>query len=340
MILTVPVGATAPAWAQATAPVGATATPPVLAGATAPVTALESALALETAPALAQDGAKATAPAGAPAVAEATAPATAHRRHAVNEASAQVRGLFLFALGDFFGYFLQKGVRMDTLLRGYGTQPRWTFPGMIMPFSGTFGGDGGRYPIPLDSTAPLTDWVLCDGVETNGFAVPDLRDKMVTCAGNKHAAGSTGGAETHTHAVSGNTASAGSHSHGDNFSTSSAGGHSHTVSGSVGSTTLSINQMPSHSHKYSNLTTAVRSWGTGSDQLGEKMLYTASTGGSGSHTHSLSSAKTGTDGSHTHSISGGVSSGGSHTHSMNVTSKAASNMPPYYALAYIMCVRA
>ena len=24
---------------------------------------------------------------------------------------------------------------MDTLLRGYGTQPRWTFPGMIMPFS-------------------------------------------------------------------------------------------------------------------------------------------------------------------------------------------------------------
>lgn len=229
---------------------------------------------------------------------------------------------------------------MDTLLRGYGTQPRWTFPGMIMPFSGTFGGDGGRYPIPLDSTAPLTDWVLCDGVETNGFAVPDLRDKMITCAGNKHAAGSTGGAETHTHSVSGNTKSSGSHSHGDNFSTSSAGGHSHTVSGSVGSTTLSINQMPSHSHAYSNLTTNVHTWGTGSDQLGERTLNTANAGGSMSHSHSLSSAKTGTDGSHTHSISGSVSSGGAHTHSMDVTSEAASNMPPYYALAYIMCVRA
>lgn len=229
---------------------------------------------------------------------------------------------------------------MDTLLRGYGTQPRWTFPGMIMPFSGTFGGDGGRYPIPLDSTAPLTDWVLCDGVETNGFAVPDLRDKMITCAGNKHAAGSTGGAETHTHSVSGNTKSSGSHSHGDNFSTSSAGGHSHTVSGSVGSTTLSISQMPGHSHAYSTMTTAVHSWGTGSEQLGEKIINTASTGGSNSHSHSLSSAKTSTDGSHSHSISGSVSSGGAHTHSMNVTSEAASNMPPYYALAYIMCVRA
>lgn len=229
---------------------------------------------------------------------------------------------------------------MDTLLRGYGTQPRWTFPGMIMPFSGTFGGDGGRYPIPLDSTAPLTDWVLCDGVETNGFAVPDLRDKMVTCAGNKHAAGSTGGAETHTHSVSGDTDSAGSHSHGDNFSTSSAGSHSHTVSGSVGSTTLSTKQMPSHSHVFDKLHTPGSTWGQGSSQFLQTTGYTRSTGGSSSHSHSLSSAKTGSDGSHSHSISGSVSSGGAHTHSMNVTSEDASNMPPYYALAYIMCVRA
>lgn len=258
----------------------------------------------------------------------------------MNEAPAQVRGLFLFALGDFFGYFLQKGVRMDTLLRGYGTQPRWTFPGMIMPFSGTFGGDGGRYPIPLDSTAPLTDWVLCDGVETNGFAVPDLRDKMITCAGNKHAAGSTGGAETHTHAVSGDTDSAGSHSHGDNFSTSSAGGHSHTVSGSVGSTTLTVKQMPSHSHVFDKLHSPGKTWGQGSSQFLQTTGDTRTTGGSTSHSHSLSSAKTDSAGSHSHSISGSVSSGGAHTHSMNVTSEAASNMPPYYALAYIMCVRA
>lgn len=230
---------------------------------------------------------------------------------------------------------------MDTLLRGYGTQPRWTFPGMIMPFSGTFGGDGGRYPIPLDSTAPLTDWVLCDGVETNGFAVPDLRDKMITCAGNKHAAGSTGGAETHTHSVSGNTDSAGSHSHGDNFSTSSAGGHSHTVSGSVGSTTLTQAQIPKHSHYYTSFHSPGSSFGAaGNNAFSDKQRSTGDTGGSSSHSHSLSSAKTGTDGSHTHSISGSVSSGGAHTHSMDVTSEAASNMPPYYALAYIMCVRA
>lgn len=258
----------------------------------------------------------------------------------MNEAPAQVRGLFLFALGDFFGYFLQKGVRMDTLLRGYGTQPRWTFPGMIMPFSGTFGGDGGRYPIPLDSTAPLTDWVLCDGVETNGFAVPDLRDRMIVCAGGKYAVGSTGGAETHTHAVSGDTASAGSHSHGDTFSVSSAGSHSHTVSGSVGSTTLTVAQMPSHHHTFDKLHNPGTTWGQGASQFLQTTGDTRDTGGSGSHTHSLSSAKTGSDGSHTHSIGGRVSSGGTHSHSMNVTSEDASNMPPYYALAYIICVRA
>lgn len=229
---------------------------------------------------------------------------------------------------------------MDTSIRGYSTQPRWTFPGMIMPFSGTFGGDGERYPIPLDSTAPLTDWVLCDGVETNGFSVPDLRDKMITCAGNKHAAGSTGGAETHTHAVSGNTDSAGSHSHGDSFSVSSSGSHSHSVSGSVGSTTLTTNQMPRHNHIYAKLHTPGNTWGQGSSLFLETTGNTTSTGGSGSHTHSLSSATTDTDGSHTHSLSGSISSGGSHTHTVDATADATSNMPPYYALAYIMCVRA
>lgn len=229
---------------------------------------------------------------------------------------------------------------MDTSIRGYGTQPRWTFPGMIMPFSGTFGGDGERYPIPLDSTAPLTDWVLCDGVETNGFAVPDLRDRMIVCTGGKYAVGSTGGTETHTHAVSGDTDSAGSHSHGDTFSTRSAGSHSHSVSGSVGSTTLSQSQMPMHSHGYTSLHSPGSTYGTGSSQLTAMQRSTGGTGGSGSHTHSLSSATTDTDGSHTHSLSGSISSGGSHTHTVDVTADATSNMPPYYALAYIMCVRA
>lgn len=229
---------------------------------------------------------------------------------------------------------------MDTSIRGYSTQPRWTFPGMIMPFSGTFGGDGERYPIPLDSTVPLTDWVLCDGVETNGFTVPDLRDKMIVCAGGKYAVGSTGGAETHTHAVSGDTDSAGSHSHGDSFSVSSSGSHSHSVSGSVGSTTLSQNQMPRHTHTYAKLHTPGNTWGQGSSLFLETTGNVTYTGGSSSHTHSLSSATTDTDGSHTHSLSGSIFSGGSHTHTVDATADATSNMPPYYALAYIMCVRA
>lgn len=231
---------------------------------------------------------------------------------------------------------------MDTLLRGYGTQPRWTFPGMIMPFSGTFGGDGGRYPIPLDSTAPLTDWVLCDGVETNGFAVPDLRDKMITCAGNKHAAGSTGGAETHTHSVSGSTNSAGSHSHGDTFSVQASGSHSHDTTGATDPTTLSTPYIPSHTHNvFANMSIASGGFGLASTgRIAGGTIATESTGGNRGHEHSMVNFKVRTAGSHAHTLGGSISSGGGHTHTVTVTAKATSNMPPYYALAYIMCVRA
>ena len=49
--------------------------------------------------------------------------------------------------------------------------------GFITMFYGTFGGTDNRYPIPTGSTEPDTRWVLCDGVETNGIKVPDLRGR-------------------------------------------------------------------------------------------------------------------------------------------------------------------
>lgn len=153
--------------------------------------------------------------------------------------------------------------------------------GGVLPFSGTFGGTGNRFPIPLGSSEPLLSFCLCDGTTTNGLPVPDLRGRMILGASDAHPAGSTGGSEK----------------------------HSHSLSGTVGATTLSVEQMPRHTHSY---TDAHSSAGSGSPS-GQSWGYTAETkvtapsGGSQPHTHTLSGA-----------------------------SGAADSLPPYYALALIM----
>ena len=154
--------------------------------------------------------------------------------------------------------------------------------GGIIAFSGTFGGTGNRYPIPLGSTTPDTNWCLCDGTTTNGKTVPDLRGRMILGASTSHAAGTKGGSETHTH----------------------------SISGTVGETTLTINQIASHTHSVPNQTGLntngyhLDGWSWGNP------VNTNSAGGSQPHTHSLSGEK----------------------------STSASSFPPYYALAFIIRV--
>ena len=132
--------------------------------------------------------------------------------------------------------------------------------GCIMAFSGTFGGTGNRYPIPLGSTTPDTNWCLCDGTTTNGKTVPDLRGRMILGASTSHAAGTKGGAETHTH----------------------------SISGTVGDTTLSEAQMPRHAHTFDKGTYGDIAEARGSANNGKQ--WTDATGGSQAHTHSLSGA--------------------------------------------------
>ena len=150
--------------------------------------------------------------------------------------------------------------------------------GGILAFSGTFGGEGNRFPIPLGGDAPDMHWCLCDGTTTNGLPVPDLRGRMIRGASDSVPAGSTGGSET----------------------------HSHSLSGTVGDTTLTVEQMPSHTH--------TASYGGAYDVQGNNLRVsrnlatnTGATGGSQPHTHTLSGASGETNG-----------------------------LPPYYALAYIM----
>lgn len=153
--------------------------------------------------------------------------------------------------------------------------------GGILPFSGTFGGTGNRFPIPLGSSEPLLSFCLCDGTTTNGLPVPDLRGRMILGASDAHPAGSTGGSETHTHGLS----------------------------GTVGATTITGEQLAIHHHPTMTLTQVNYTNGNriSFDAAGDTLNYTGYAGGSQPHTHAWTGA-----------------------------SGEASSLPPYYALAYIM----
>ena len=152
--------------------------------------------------------------------------------------------------------------------------------GGILAFSGTFGGTGNRFPIPLGQDSPDMHWCLCDGTTTNGLPVPDLRGRMIRGASDSVPAGSTGGSEK----------------------------HSHSLSGTVGATTLSVEQLASHTHS-----------GTVIDGSGP--------GGGVPGTSSTA-----------YYLSGLKNTGGSqpHTHDISGDSGETSSLPPYYALAFIM----
>ena len=153
--------------------------------------------------------------------------------------------------------------------------------GGILAFSGTFGGDGNRFPIPLGEDAPDMHWCLCDGTTTNGLPVPDLRGRMIRGASDSVPAGSTGGSEK----------------------------HSHSLSGTVGETTLTVEQLAVHKHKLTPADYSAAAGARVAESNGpiDASCYTNDAGGSQPHTHSLSGE------------SGEVSS-----------------LPPYYSLAYIM----
>lgn len=144
-------------------------------------------------------------------------------------------------------------------------------------------------------------WSLCDGT----LGTPDLTNRFVIGAGDTYAPGATGGSLT--------SASSGGHTHTE----AAAGSHNHT--GVSGSTVLTTDQIPAHTHTYGLASGDFGTVGVGTD--GYSTLTTTasgSTGGGLGHTHTI-----GTDGNHAHTIN----SVGDHTHTVT---------PPYYALAYIM----
>ncbi len=146
----------------------------------------------------------------------------------------------------------------------------------------TFGGSDGRRAIMPGETVARENWIICDGgSDGKGGTVPTLRGRMILGASDEHTAGFTGGSET----------------------------HSHSMSGTVGETTLTVEQLAAHNHQipFDTLLPLAGSSVNKFPKSGSYGQSTDSTGGSLPHTHTLSGA-----------------------------SGAADSLPPYYALALIM----
>ena len=172
------------------------------------------------------------------------------------------------------------------LIEAIGNIDPWTMfpPRLPVAIDGvTFGGSDGRRAIMPGETEAREDWILCDGgSDGKGGTVPDLRGRMILGASDEHEAGSTGGSETHTH----------------------------SISGTVGATTLSVEQLASHKHTLS-VPAATGGGAGGYFYMRDGAGYyptTQNAGGSLSHTHNLSGTKSGT----------------------------ADSLPPYYALPLVI----
>ena len=144
-------------------------------------------------------------------------------------------------------------------------------------------------------------WFLCDGA--NG--TPNLTNRFIVAAGGTYAAGSSGGtadaivvAHTHTGTTGNN-----SNDHSHSGTTAGVGDHAHSYDG--------INVQASRFQSYPG-------------EEGSNANYGATTCGAGAHSHSFSTG--GQNANHTHAVT--VNSTGS--------SGTGANIPPYYALAYIM----
>ena len=190
----------------------------------------------------------------------------------------------------------------------------------VIPSGGIILWSGAANAIP-------TGWYLCDGQNST----PDLRNRFVVGAGDSYAVDATGGSAdatlvSHTHG-SGNlgTGNAGSHSHSGN--TNNTGGHSHS-----GNT----NNTGDHAHRWGT-DDADGAGGTGNPDANGGQTWRAWTDTQGAHSHNIN---TNNSGSHSHNIN--TNNTGDHSHNVNGStdsqgsSATGANLPPYYALCYIM----
>jgi len=163
---------------------------------------------------------------------------------------------------------------LKTLLDGYNFFSKFTWAVLTAIWP--------RY-IPLPWSGPISEipngWQLCDGSD----GAPDLRGRFIVGAGGLYGVGAQGGADSHRH----------------------------TLSGTTGSTALTVAQMPPHTHDESS---SGKVGGIGSITSGSYQVLNPSS----------TTTKTSSTGN-----------GQGHTHGLSGSTGTASSLPPYYALAWI-----
>ena len=158
--------------------------------------------------------------------------------------------------------------------------------------------------------------------------VPDLRDRFIIGAGNNYSVDATGGSADATLV---------SHSHTINNHT-----HSFSDSGTTG------NQSQNHTHDFTTDSNGnhQHQWGT-DDNLGAgggliiqmlmvDNLWKGWTSSNGAHTHSGTTSGVSVDHNHWFSVSGTTGNPSNTGTSSEGSSATGENLPPYYALCYII----
>ena len=215
--------------------------------------------------------------------------------------------------------------------------------GAIMPFHNVqMGGTDNRNPIFWGTTQPDTGWVICDGGSDGRNGVtPNLIDKFVKGSTAQNA-GKTGGSAT-------------------------LDIPNIAVSGVIGGTALTIEQLPSHTHSGSTNTTGNHTHTKGSMNItgqigcddragnlangcfssGKQSTYNTSASGSDNapwdyfqmNANESWTGETSSNGSHSHTFTlNSVGSGQTHTHTLTANSSISDvdNEPPFYTEAYFM----
>ena len=239
----------------------------------------------------------------------------------------------------------------------------------VFPVGGIILWSGAANAIP-------SGWILCDGQTRtiNGSQVtpPDLRNTFVVGAGSTYNVGDTGGSAnatlvSHSHTINNHTHSfSGSGSHDHSFSGSDNVNISVSGSGTTGNQsqnhthTFTTSGAGGHSHTYIRPDQETQ-WNSGAPSGDggdiDDDLINANTSAVGDHTHSGTTAGISTDHNHNFSFSGSGSdnvniSGTTGSQSVSISgttgnpsdtgtntqgsSATGANLPPYYALCYIM----
>ena len=185
-----------------------------------------------------------------------------------------------------------------TVTTALGTKTTETYVNARMPSGVIVMWSGSIATIP-------TGWLLCNG--TSG--TPDLRNRFIVGAGSTYAVAATGG-----------TADAVVVSHNHGGVTGTDGSHNHTFSGDTNG------QSTDHTH----------SMGYYMDDSNGNNGYLGIVDGDNAQSSNYQTG--GTSNNHTHGFSGTTSTASTHSHSISSdgVSGTNQNLPPYYALAYIM----